>query len=353
MIIKTKNLQKLDHITARPAKSAANIIVLLALYASSTHVMAEQSIIQNAKPAPRNSGEAAGISDVFSDIDMRVRLATKASATSCVANQCEQNLAFDAQVTTIGKQLVEIAAQLYPQHEPLIKRMNFLVLEKQEAGTASNNKGQIVVLRGMQNLQLSDDALGFVLAREMSHVIAGHHKTNTSTKLIISVLASVLFPAVAIIGASSAATQASTATTLITSAASTATSMVGGEVALAKMKPTQLAQADEMALAIMDKSGWDMRSATSILTIDEAPQSAWLQDLATSKQNLQTMIEKEDAEIVLLEDDSQALPEILPEVMTDAVLEDIAENNEQVSAEEVVIIPLNNTDFLPDIPAEH
>jgi hypothetical protein len=225
-----------------------------------------------------NSTPVEGISDVYSDIDMRMRLAGKSSAAPCAAAQCEENASFDARVGAIGNYLSKAALQLYPQQEKLIQRMTFGVAEKQEAGTASNNKGQIVVLRGVQDLQLSDDALGFVVAREMSHVLAGHHKTNTSTKLIISALASVLFPAVAIIGASTTAAQASTATTLLTSAASTATSMVGGEVAIAKMKPTQLSQADEMAYALMGKVEWDMRAAQNELMKDETATSAWMTD---------------------------------------------------------------------------
>ncbi len=281
-----------------------------------------------------NTNSGASISDVYSDIDMRLRLASKASASGCSAAQCDENLAFDARVAVIGRDLGKAALQLYPEQEKVIRRMQFSVADKQEAGTASNNKGQIVVLRGVQSLQLSDDALGFVIAREMAHVMAGHHATNTSTKLIISALVSVLFPAVAIIGASSAAAQASTATTLITSAASTATSMVGSEVVMAKMKPTQLSQADEIARTIMEKAEWDMRSVESILTKDEPPQGAWLNDLQASRYALQTMIEKEDAEIVLLEDEDIDLTQ------------EIASNADEASSEvsldaDVDILPLN------------
>lgn len=243
---------------------------------------------------------AEGISDVYSDIDMRMRLAGKSSAATCTAAQCAENLIFDARVGSIGRYLNKAALQLYPQQENIINRMTFSVAEKLEAGTASNNKGQIVVLRGVQDLALDDDALGFVLAREMSHVLAGHHKTNTSTKLIISALASVLFPAIAIVGASSAAAQASTS--LITSAASTATSLVGSEVALAKLKPTQLAQADEMALTIMQKAEWDMRAAESVLTKDEVAKDAWMLDLEASRVQLANKIALEDVQITPLED---------------------------------------------------
>lgn len=279
-------------------------MLLFTLLQMATHNALAGGDIVPAKPSVNaNVDSGASISDLYSDIDMRVRLATKASLTACAATQCEENHLFDARVGAIGLYLSKSAAQLYPQQEKLIQKMVFSVIDKQEPGTASNNKGQIVVLRGVQDLQLSDDALGFVIAREMAHVMAGHHKTNTSTKLIISALASVLFPAIAIVGASSAAAQASTATTLLTSAASTATSMVGGEVALAKMKPTQLSQADEIARTIMENVAWDMRHVDSVLTIDDATQGAWMLDLQASKKTLHSIIEKENADIVQLDTD--------------------------------------------------
>ena len=282
-----------------------SLLLFSLLQLAAIDVRAESLILQSKTNTNSAAGASpvSGISDVYSDIDMRVRLANKASKAACVAIQCEENLAFDASVASIGRYLSKAALQLYPNQEKIIQRMTFSVAEKQEAATTSNNKGQIVVLRGVQDLQLSDDALSFVIAREMAHVLAGHHKTNTSTKLIISALASVLFPAVAIIGASSAAAQASTATTLLTSAASTATSMVGGEVALAKMKPTQLSQADEMAFAIMEKVEWDMRSAQNVLTKDEPATSAWMLDLETSRIQLANKLAAEDVQITPLVDD--------------------------------------------------
>ena len=254
----------------------------------------------------------SGISDLYSDIDMRVRLSAKASALACVAEECAENSAFDARIDAIGRYLSKAALMAYPQKRKVIDNFNFSVADKLEAGTVSNNKGQIVVFRGVQGLQLSDDALGFVIAREMSHVLAGHHVTNTSTKLIISALASVLFPAFAIIGASSAAAQASSATTLISSAASTATSMVGSEVVMAQMKPSQLNQADEMARNIMEKNEWDMRSVESVLTQDGVVKGAWMLDLQASRYTLKAIIEEEDASITdipadYFEDDSDII----------------------------------------------
>ena len=183
------------------------------------------------------------------------------------------------------------------------------MVDKKDAGSASNAGGKVLLFRGLQALELSDDALSFVLAREMAHVIGKHHNKNISTKLIISALATILFPAVGIIGASSAATQATTATTLLTSAASTATSILGSEVALAKMKPSQLLEADEIAVKILSQRDWDLREVASVLQMDETDLTStltsnnWLKDLQSSQHYLQQLADKEDATIALLKTD--------------------------------------------------
>ena len=323
-----------------PIKNAqnANKIVISALLFAMLQLSNDSAFAgEVATSTNANSNNpVSSISDIYSDIDMRVRLSSKASTEACTASKCDEIRNFDARVGAIGNYLSKAANQLYPLQDKLIQGMTYSVVNKQEAGTASNNKGQIVVLRGVQDLQLSDDALGFVIAREMSHVLAGHHKTNTSTKLIISALASILFPAVAIIGASSAAAQASTATTLLTSAASTATSMLGGEVAIAKMKPSQLHEADDVAYNIMEKVEWDMRSAQSVLIQGEPVKSAWMLDLEISRANLANKIEKEDAEIALLHDENVDLTQ--ETISTDDEVN--AVSSAEVSPE-AIIIPLS------------
>ena len=248
-----------------------------------------------------------GISDAVSDVDMQLRLAAKSNAASCVADICQENQAFDMRVQQLGAQLSTAA---YAQYPPLKKRLPsfiFSVANKKEAGSASNARGRVVLFRGLQQLALTDDALSFIMAREMAHVIGKHHNKNISTKLIISALATILFPAVGIIGASSAATQATTATTLLTSAASTATSMLGSEVALAKMKPSQLLEADEIAVKVLSQREWNLRETASVLQLDETELLAtsasnnWLQDLQTSQHYLQQLVNSEDNTIVALD----------------------------------------------------
>lgn len=243
------------------------------------------------------------ISNAYSDVDMRVRLATKPNAAVCVAQACETQQEFDARVQQMGAKLSGAAYSLYPTLKKRVPQFTFGVVEKKDPGTASNGAGRVVLFRGLQQLELNDDALSFVVAREMGHVIGKHHTKNTSTKLIISALASIAFPALAILGASSAAAQATT-TTLLTSAASTATSMLGSEVALAKIKPSQLTESDEIALKLLSSQDWDLRSTASTLQLDDFTQNSWTQDLHTSNVQLQKMVEAEDVAVIALEDDS-------------------------------------------------
>jgi predicted Zn-dependent protease len=235
-----------------------------------------------------------GISNMMSDIDMNVRLAIKSNAAACLAEHCLNNQLFNDRVQHLGAQLATTAYALYPALQERVPQFTFSVIDKAELGTASNGAGKIVLFRGLQTIELDDDSLDFIIAREMGHVIAQHHNKNISTKLIISALASVLFPAVAIISASSAAAQATTATTLLTSAASTATSMVGGEVAISKMKPTQLAESDAIAVDLLNHQSWDMRSVVNILQLEDVGKTAWINDLQISTANLQTQLDVEE-----------------------------------------------------------
>jgi predicted Zn-dependent protease len=267
------------------------------------------------EPAKETTIVPESISDAYSDIDMRLRLAAKPSAAPCVAAACELNREFDARVQQMGEKLAASAYVLYPTLKKHVEQFSFAVVDKEAAGAASNGNGKVVLFRGLQSYQLTDDALGFVMAREMGHVIGNHHHKNSSTKLIISAIATVLFPAAGIIGISSTATQATTATTLLTSAATTATSMLGSEVAMAKMKPNQLIESDEIAINLMNYQAWDMQSAADMLQFDadeiksekigvekNSAENSWLQDLQVSDARLQTILAADVQCNVLLAD---------------------------------------------------
>lgn len=244
-------------------------------------------------------GAPASISNIYSDVDMRVRLATKPNAETCSGEQCELNSAFDTQVRQLGERLATAAYNMDPDLSKRVPSFTFSVVDKKESGMASNGAGKIVIFRGIQNLDLSEDAIAFIMAREMGHVIGRHHNKNTATKILFSVLTSVLFPAATLLSASSVAAQATT--TAVMSVASTATSYFGSEAAISKIKPAQLIESDDIAVALLDANGWDMRSVASVLQFDDVAANGWLKDLHASAQRLNNLIEKADADALKLE----------------------------------------------------
>jgi len=255
----------------------------------------EAAVIENDEIDP-----VEDISSFYSDIEMRMRLAVKANAQPCSIDKCAENQAFDAKVLLIGESLAKSAYALYPELKKAVPKFDFEVVEKKALGTASNASGKVVLFRPIQNLDLDDNAIAFIIGREMGHVIAKHHKSNAKTKIFFTVLTGVLFPAATLISASSAAAQATTATTLMTSAASTVTSIVGSEVALSRIKPGQLSEADNISLALLEYGGVNaMDTAQSLEFIVKNENSfGWEKDLNLSIDNVR-QIAGESHEIVV------------------------------------------------------
>ena len=199
----------------------------------------------------------------------------------------------------LGQKLATVAYDLYPKLEKRVPYFQFSVVDKEAAGTASNAEGDIVLFRGLQYLALNDEALNFIIAREMGHVIGQHHTRNTATKLIISAIASVVFPVAGIIAASSTAAQASTISSVITSAASTATSYVGSKVAMVSVKPSQLAESDAIANSMLESQGLSYHQVLNGLPEAEENATSWLKDLQKSKLKLQARLKMQDYTIAL------------------------------------------------------
>lgn len=254
------------------------------------------------------------MSNFYSDIEMRMQLAMKADAEPCSADTCKDNQAFDSRVKLIGESLAESSYALYPELKTITPKFEFDVVNKKALGTASNANGKVILFRSIQQLDLDDNAIAFIIGREMGHVIGKHHKSNAKTKILFTVLTSVLFPAAALLGASSAAAQATTATTLMTSAASTVTSLVGSEVALSRIKPGQLSEADNISLAILEYGGVTVLDAAQSLEfiVKNERSVGWEKDLNLSIENVRRLAGEPQEILTELE----PLPEVLEEANT-------------------------------------
>lgn len=236
------------------------------------------------------------LSAAYSEVNMRLQLVTTADARyQCAESECDASKEFELRIARLGERLADRAFEIYPDLRERIGRFEFVIADKAESGTTSNDSGTVVIFGGTRALELSDPALAFVLAREMGHVIGQHHNENAATKIIASVLVQVLLPMSGIMrslsllpGVSSAATASATTATASSGAAAMATaataSFLGSKVLIASYWPKQLSEADTIALTILARIGYDPRETADALAATEQrlDDSSWPRDLRAS-----------------------------------------------------------------------
>jgi predicted Zn-dependent protease len=194
------------------------------------------------------------LSDAYTQAQLQFRLATTGElAETCDHSGCIESAQFDERVARIGARLAAAAYEKYPELSGRVGAFDFSVLDKSEPGTGSTAGGVVVVLRPVAAIAQSDEALGFVLAREVGHVVAQHHEENTGTSLIVSLLATVMAPATQVLKL--IASVYSSATTIAASASVTAASFAGSKILVASYRPRQLDEADRIAMELLGSTG--------------------------------------------------------------------------------------------------
>ncbi len=216
-----------------------------------------------------------GFSAVYSEFDMRLQLVTATNAPSCREAECAADRAFDQRILAIGGRLADVAYRQYPALHLRFPRFEFIVADKVDAGAASSAAGTVVIYRGVRRLELDDAALAFVLAREMGHVIAGHHDENVTTSILVAVVAQILLPVLNLARGAAAAFSSNAATTAAaTTAASTAAtttaiasaaSFAGSRALRASDRPQHVREAETMAMKLLVAAGWDGREVSDQL----------------------------------------------------------------------------------------
>ncbi|MCF8178199.1 MAG: M48 family metalloprotease [Sulfuritalea sp.] len=230
-----------------------------------------------------------GFSAVYSELDMRLQLVTVEDAPVCVKANCAADRAFNQRILALGQRLADAAYQQHADLQSRFPRFDFIVADKAETGSASSAGGTVVLYRGLQYLDPSDAALAFVLAREMSHVIAGHHDENVATGILVAIATQILFPALNIVrgvGAlsSNAATSAASSA-LTTTAVTSAASFASARALRASDRPQQMQEAEVMAMKLLAAAGWNGRDVADQLEAlpPRAPEeSDWMEELRES-----------------------------------------------------------------------
>lgn len=203
-----------------------------------------------------------GFSAVYSEFDMHLQLVTAADSPVCKEAECVADRAFDQRILVLGRRLADAAFRQHPELYLRIPRFEFIVADKAEPGAASSSGGTVIVYRGLQRMNLDDAVLAFVLAREMSHVIAGHHDENVAASVLVAVAAQIIFPVLNIGalfagGAATAAAGSAASSVVGTTAVTSAASFLGSRAVRASYRPQQEREAEIMAMKLMAAAGWE------------------------------------------------------------------------------------------------
>jgi len=241
-----------------------------------------------------------GFSAVYSEFDMHLQLVTATDAPSCQEAACAADRAFDQRILALGRRLAWAAFRQHTDLHLRFSRFEFVVADKADPGAASSAAGTVVIYRGVRDLDLDDAALAFILAREMSHVIAGHHDENVTTSILVAVAAQILFPVLNIgaLFAGSAATSAA-ATTAASSAAATtavasAASFAGSRVLRASDRPQHVREAEGVAMKLLAAAGWSGREVSDQLETlrPELPgEPGWTEELRESARRIASLMQ--------------------------------------------------------------
>ena len=222
------------------------------------------------------------LSEVYSHTGMKLMLATMSDGQDgCSESECVKRAEFDQRVAHTGARLADAAYQAYPGLAKRIPAFDFSVLDKAEPGTASTAGGHIVVLRPVSSIALADEALSFVIAREIGHVVSQHHEENTATSLFISVLTSVLAPAVNVAKLLAVAVSGTRA---VASASVTAASFASSRVLIESYRPKQREEADVIAMRLLAPFGYDAPAVAAgfALADPQSPPTKWMRELQAS-----------------------------------------------------------------------
>ncbi len=169
-----------------------------------------------------------------------------------------QEREFEAQVRRLGTQLETAARSMSPELFERIARFEIEVDSGLGTGTGSSAGGRIVLGSGIGRLEPTEDVTAFLLAREMGHVIARHDEEDSGARMVFSALTALL---------------------PVTLIARLIASALGSKALMGTWAEHQRREADEIALALLVRTGRSVASIASGLDIglkkEGLPEGDW------------------------------------------------------------------------------
>lgn len=152
---------------------------------------------------------------------------------------------FRGRVEIIGAHLETSARAVSPDLFGRIENFRIELNDGLGIGTGSSAGGRIALGSGLAALEPTDTVLAFLIAREMGHVIARHAEENSGAAILFSALG-LLIPGVNIIARFAAST-------------------LGSGMLKKSWETEQQREADEIAVALLERNGLSARSVALAL----------------------------------------------------------------------------------------
>lgn len=239
--------------------------VVLALLACVGAAHADDDAAVTDAPRP----VAASLTALHSDLKFSVVTGTRAD----VANDDSSSAGLLARQTKRLVPSLETAARgLYPEMMARITQFDVYVAHSADVETRSSPTGKIAINSALGNLRLTDDALAFVIAREMGHVLGSHHEDNSAASLLTSIIMNLLIPGSSLI--------------------KSAISMASSEIASSSGSERQVKEADEIAVRLLETAGYRMNNlALGLATVSaDGNTGSWARSFHQSAGNITALV---------------------------------------------------------------
>ncbi len=239
---------------------ASSLAAGVVLCVTALPVLAQQAVPE---------GRSSSLPSLHSDIKFSVFAPARLEGASAAAPNAALDLT--RQINRVSTGLQQAAHGLYGSKMKTLGAFDVYVADSAEAETLSSATGKIALYAGIAQLAPSDEWLAFVIAREMGHVLAGHHDDNSAASIITSVIMNLIIPGSSLL--------------------KSAVSLVSSQTAAAAGGERQVHEADEIGLRLLEAAGYRLGGLAQALTAGPSAErlgaGSWARTFQQSASNIQ------------------------------------------------------------------
>lgn len=247
-----------------PLRWPARILLAMALSATHTHTLLAQ---EETRSRLTTLPFAASHSDIaFALRNEGGRHNPCQDKNTCQESSDPQTERFALQVQRISQTLQLGARTLFPEQTD--KPFDVFITQGDDPDSDSSANGKIALNAALGKWNPYDDWLAFVIAREMGHVIAGHHEENSASSIATSIIMNLLLPGSGLL--------------------KTVISAGSAKIASLSKQEVQAVEADAIAFRILQSAGYNLGDVSLALRVGPAypDDNEWAKGFRRSADNL-------------------------------------------------------------------